>query len=527
MSDGSGYLEARRLLNRRYGDPDSVSSAFVDILTDWNSIKPGDVDSLDKFSIALTSCLNVMKDIPPGSRETDHPRTMRKIVEKLPYHCQDSWRNRVIQIKEEANRKVTFEDIVVFVDREVRKITDPTFGKLTKPDGSGKKPHIVSATGVNKDASPRVMTCLYCAEQHSTDSCERLNHEPYEKRRTFIVEQRLCFGCLRQRHQISVCTKRLSCKICKGRHPTPLHNDKQASPSEFSATSKQSSGSSAGPAAVVRNGRLEIDGAEVAAGARGDSSTMMAVIPVLVRSPDGSRSVVTHAFLDLGSSATFCTDLLLKRLNVKGKATRLTMMTAASENQSVQCQVVEGLSITGLHSSTAVQLPPTYTLERIPVKHEDIATPADIGKWMHLEGIPLTQVDAEIGLMIGGNCPEALCPLEVRRGGEGEPFAFRSELGWAVYGPRELRSTRDHGAARVNRVSVLRGDSDIHEKFVSLYNKEFEDNGSSTDVGLSVEDRVWLKTVESGTNADGRIAPHAVVRGRVNTEFDSNHHRLR
>ena len=118
---------------------------------------------------------------------------------------------------------------------------------------------------------------------------------------------------------------------------------------------------------------------------------------------------------------------------------------------------------------------------------------------MHLEGIPLTQVDAEIGLMIGGNCPEALCPLEVRRGGEGEPFAFRSELGWAVYGPRELRSTRDHGAARVNRVSVLRGDSDIHEKFVSLYNKDFEDNGSSTDVGLSVEDRVWLKTVEAGT----------------------------
>ena len=162
-----------------------------------------------------------------------------------------------------------------------------------------------------------------------------------------------------------MCTKRLSCKICKGRHPTPLHNDKQASPSEFSATNKQSSGSSAGPAAVVRNGRLEIDGAEVAAGARGDSSAMMAVIRVLVRSPDVSRSVVTHAFQDLGSSATLCTDLLLKRLNVKGKATRLTMMTAASENHSVQCQVVEGLSITGLHSSTAVQLPPTYTLERI------------------------------------------------------------------------------------------------------------------------------------------------------------------
>ena len=34
MPDGSGYLEARRLLEKRYGDPDSVSAVFVDVLTE-------------------------------------------------------------------------------------------------------------------------------------------------------------------------------------------------------------------------------------------------------------------------------------------------------------------------------------------------------------------------------------------------------------------------------------------------------------------------------------------------------------
>ena len=112
------------------------------------------------------------------------------------------------------------------------------------------------------------------------------------------------------------------------------------------------------------------------------------------------------------------------------------MMTTTAENQPVQCKVVDGLSISGLDAASMIQLPPTYTLNKIPMKHEDMATPEDVERWMHLKGISTTQTNAEIGIMIGGNCPEALCPLETRTGAAGEPFAFRSRLGWTVRGPR-------------------------------------------------------------------------------------------
>ena len=174
----------------------------------------------------------------------------------------------------------------------------------------------------------------------------------------------------------------------------------------------------------------------------------MAVIPAIVRSPDGSRSVVTQAFLDLGSSATFCTDSLLKKLNAAGKSVNMKMMTTTAENQSVQCKVVNGLSISSLDAASTIQLPPTYSLNKIPMKHEDIATSEDIERWTHLKGIYTTQTDAEIGLMIGGNCPEALCPLETRRGAAGEPFAFRSRLGWTVCGPRWHSPAVDRGFVR-------------------------------------------------------------------------------
>ena len=170
---------------------------------------------------------------------------------------------------------MTFEDIVTFVDREARKLTDPTFGKLMKTDMGGRKAHTVSATAVDEITRLRAIKCLYCAEEHHTDSCEELNCLSYEDRRQFIFERGLCFGCLRWGHKFSTCAKKLPCRVCRGRHPTPLHKGR---PSSSSATNGGS-----GPTAVVKNGRLKVSGTEESGGTCGGSSAMMAVIPVIVR----------------------------------------------------------------------------------------------------------------------------------------------------------------------------------------------------------------------------------------------------
>ncbi|KAF0303259.1 hypothetical protein FJT64_024760 [Amphibalanus amphitrite] len=73
---------------------------------------------MDRLSLTLTSCNNVMSGISPGARETDHPKTMRKIIEKLPYNLQDQWRRLADHIHEQEHRRARFEDIVDFVERE-------------------------------------------------------------------------------------------------------------------------------------------------------------------------------------------------------------------------------------------------------------------------------------------------------------------------------------------------------------------------------------------------------------------------
>ena len=114
MPPGTGYWQARELLNKRYGDEDTISAAFVelDIIMDWTPLKHGDVEGLDKFSLTLMSCKNVMAGTSKGMRETDHPRTMRKVVEKLPFNLQDRWRRVEDTILENQHRRATFDDIV-------------------------------------------------------------------------------------------------------------------------------------------------------------------------------------------------------------------------------------------------------------------------------------------------------------------------------------------------------------------------------------------------------------------------------
>ncbi|XP_043222648.1 uncharacterized protein LOC122381925 [Amphibalanus amphitrite] len=504
MTTGSGYLEARRLLDRRYGDEDSITSAFVDMLVEWPQVKPGDLEGMDRLSLTLRSCNNVMSGISPGARETDHPKTMRKIIEKLPYNLQDQWRRLADHIHEQEHRRARFEDIVDFVEREVRIQTNPMFGRqhsvsrTREQEGQRRKVQTVSATVIEPGAQQRrgSLKCLFCSKAHYLDQCEEFRGRAPHEKSAFVREQGLCFGCLCKGHLVRECAKRRTCSICRLRHPTALHNDRPPPEHGVRIVSDGHAGSEVpqNPSQVVTNGRVKLRSSSKTCA--DSSSTMMSIVPVKMWT-DGGQKVETYAFLDGGSSATFCSESLLKQIGAVGENVKLSMTTASVDNQQVDSRVIKGVKISDLGGSTCIAMPPMYTLSTIPVKLEDMASSEDLNQWVHLQGIDLARIDAEIGLLIGSNCPQALQPLEVRRSEDGGPFALRTELGWVVQGPRRV-CQNENDRVRVNRIRVVNESSDLHRSFMALYNQDFEDHGSSVDVGLSREDQQWLKKVETG-----------------------------
>ena len=91
------------------------------------------------------------------------------------------------------------------------------------------------------------------------------------------------------------------------------------------------------------------------------------------------------------------------------------------------------LEIMETQGKTTISLPEVYTRKQIPVAREDILRKEDLKEWRYLDKVELPQVDAEVGLLIGNNVPQAMEPLEVINSKDGGPFACRSVLGWQVY----------------------------------------------------------------------------------------------
>ena len=80
--------------------------AYVDQLTNGPYIKAEDAESLEGFSILLSSCTNTLKAIGYLNK-IEGPDNMRKIIERLPSKLQSSWRDNAdrtrFQTKTEQN----------------------------------------------------------------------------------------------------------------------------------------------------------------------------------------------------------------------------------------------------------------------------------------------------------------------------------------------------------------------------------------------------------------------------------------
>ena len=130
-----GYLEARRLIKKKFGNDFRVVAAYESKALNWPEMKADNGMGLNRFSLFLMRCKNAME----GSghlTKLEQPDTVRKLVLKLPFNLRERWRRLVDDIMESEIRAVRFRDFAEFVDNEARVATNPVFGRISE----GTKP---------------------------------------------------------------------------------------------------------------------------------------------------------------------------------------------------------------------------------------------------------------------------------------------------------------------------------------------------------------------------------------------------
>lgn len=129
MDPARGYAQAKMLLQEHFGDEQRVAAAYMDKALSWTPIKSEDVTVLQDYSLFLRGCSNAMNEVQ-YMFEMDMPTKMLTIIKKLPCKLRDRWRTNPCENQERRNQRATFNDIVHFIERQARILTDLVFGDI-------------------------------------------------------------------------------------------------------------------------------------------------------------------------------------------------------------------------------------------------------------------------------------------------------------------------------------------------------------------------------------------------------------
>ncbi|KAK2910703.1 hypothetical protein Q8A73_008418 [Channa argus] len=217
----------------------------------------------------------------------------------------------------------------------------------------------------------------------------------------------------------------------------------------------------------------------------------------------GNKVITLYAFLDPGSTATFCTDELLDELNLRGKKVSL-IVTTMTESKVVTSTMVTELEVGHLNSNTFIELKEVFSQKAIPVSRNNIPRQEDIDKWPHLKGVQVPLIDAAIGLLIGTDAAKMMEPKEVIPSVDDGPFAVRTILGWTVNGPLKVdgcnTSRNEIMQAVSNRVSVAR----LEDLWKQQFKYDFPEDGQEERYEMSKADRLFMERVrQSARLVDG------------------------
>lgn len=507
MAPEIGFERAKALLNEHFGNEMKLTNAYMNKVLTWPNIKVENLSLLQEYALFLRGCSNAMLALA-NLNELNMSSNMKTVISKLPYKMKEQFRNVACDIQETNHRRPNFNDIVSFVERQVRMMSDPVFGdlqtqhversKLVKPTELFKpkskhenfavnvyqtnKPQVPGKTERTKEGNTNTFKCLFCSQTHTLNSCLKFNEKQHRDKINFLKEKGACFKCLKVGHYAKLCSKPMSCTKCKSSHPTVLHNvtkvDKavgtnctQPCTTADTTVSSQSCVSHTGAGAC---GKLPI-------------------LPVTVKSKRGNKLVHTYAFLDNGSTSTFCTENLMKKLKLVGRKTKINLLTM-SPVTTTSTYILNDLEISSLDGAEFYDLPVVYTQRQMPVSTANVVTKEDIKQWTYMCQIDLPKIDAEVDLLIGMDASKFHEPWEVVNSqGEG-PYATKTLLGWVVGGSNEncCDKLQAHSHSIVNRTSVLTLESLLEKQ----YEHDFKDFNKDEKEELSQDDKRFLQIME-------------------------------
>ncbi|KAG1930139.1 hypothetical protein F2P79_022561 [Pimephales promelas] len=512
-SDEEAYKDAWNKLNQRYGQPFIIQRAYREKLSKWHKIQSKDAEGLRTFSDFLYACLQAIPHVK-GLEILNDCEENQKLVQKLPDWAAARWNRQVTTALMDGKEFPSFQDFVKFLSIEAEIMCNPITSlnalhsrespperRVSNEVKRNKATVYKTQTIVNSDKQTVAKTqskpsCMLCQDDnHQLSKCPKLMEKSLKDRRSYVKDNKLCFGCMKPGHFAKECRRRHTCDVCKLRHPTSLHDYNY----EYNGYRKQP---------TVNNESEITDATSLNVTREGHSVITSMIVPVWVSSvKNPSNEQLVYALLDTQSDTTFIDEGVSKVLQVDAHPIKLKLTTLMGDSMIINSKRITDLQVRGYNSSVHINLPPLYTKECIPVNRDHIPTRETAKNWSHLKVIskdmsPL--LGCEVGLLIGYNCPRVLAPREVILGKEEEPYAILTDLGWSIVGSSTSSIHESTAIGLCHRIATKEIPALTPVDAIHVLESDFKDV-TVGDKTISQDDIVFLDKLKEGIkrNAQG------------------------
>ncbi|XP_077868099.1 uncharacterized protein LOC144357932 [Saccoglossus kowalevskii] len=329
-----GYTEARKILSTSFGQKHVIVHATIDKVVKGPQIKAYEVDKLQKLARDMKNC-HLSSEQMNFHADINSMDTLEKVVRRLPSYLQSDWAKQAgskpdgekdsnVRSRQKPSKATTLATHVA----DTPPINLPS--KFASNDVGADDTSMIEANGRRG--------CLFCSGSHAFEHCRKFTFKPFQERKDFIREHRLCDCCLEARppHLARNCRSGRICPIvgCGKSHHPLLHLATSNSAYQTSAAPKTFSNSNLKTPTTAQNERhSNVIGskAQCSATQTNQPRVSLQVIPVRVSGVDGGQEIETYAFLDSGSDSSICLYSLADKLGITGKPVNYTLSTLNAE----------------------------------------------------------------------------------------------------------------------------------------------------------------------------------------------------
>jgi hypothetical protein len=228
------------------------------------------------------------------------------------------------------------------------------------------------------------------------------------RRNKIIKEKKLCPRCFGN-HGATACLRhRMKCLKCEQGHNTLLHfgNPEIAFKDETPKATKEASTNK------IRR-----------------RDTAMRIVPIYLYKKDGAEGVRVNAMLDDCSDCSYITKDIAQKLNLKGRPEKLLV-------EVIGGKIVEEETETVKAEIESTDRKITLPCELSTIKEISSMSPVNWNeekkKYEHLKEIqfPDIETNGKVEMLLGSDMLQCQRALEERVGGQDDPIARRTPLGW-------------------------------------------------------------------------------------------------